>query len=201
MSRYGFDACSCGSSMLKPTESPPPSCAPRFAASITPGPPPVTTAQPRSAKQPSRPRAPARTPGCRSSIRAEPKIAAAGRSIRVDLRRSPRGTPPRSSRPRRRDPRPGCRGSAVVHASEAVLRQVRHVGADREAAAAVPAVEDAGDDRLARGRRRTRASASSATTAPPSRIPNGSRLNRLRKKPKYASAIEQRRSRAPRPTT
>ena len=35
--------------MLKPTDRPPPSCAPRFAASITPGPPPVTTAQPRSA--------------------------------------------------------------------------------------------------------------------------------------------------------
>src|SRR5215211_2537207 len=32
--------------MLKPIESPPPSLAPRFAASITPGPPPVTTANP-----------------------------------------------------------------------------------------------------------------------------------------------------------
>ena len=36
--------------MLKPTESPPPSFAPRLAASITPGPPPVITAQPCSAK-------------------------------------------------------------------------------------------------------------------------------------------------------
>src|SRR5205823_5134768 len=35
MSRYPFARCSCGSSMLKPTERPPPSFAPRFAASIT----------------------------------------------------------------------------------------------------------------------------------------------------------------------
>src|ERR671931_491558 len=51
MSRYGFDSCSCGSSMLKPTESPPPSRAPRFAASMTPGPPPVTIANPASASR------------------------------------------------------------------------------------------------------------------------------------------------------
>ena len=37
--------------MLNPTESPPPSLAPRFAASITPGPPPVTTVNPASAKR------------------------------------------------------------------------------------------------------------------------------------------------------
>ena len=36
--------------MLKPTESPPPSLQPRLAASITPGPPPVTTAKCASAK-------------------------------------------------------------------------------------------------------------------------------------------------------
>ena len=42
--------CSCGSVMLKPTERPPPSLQPRFAASITPGPPPVTTANWASAK-------------------------------------------------------------------------------------------------------------------------------------------------------
>ena len=35
--------------MLRPTENPPPSFAPRFAASITPGPPPVITDQPASA--------------------------------------------------------------------------------------------------------------------------------------------------------
>src|SRR5260221_220719 len=51
MSMYGFDPCSWGSSMLKPTERPPPSLQPRFAASITPGPPPVTTAQPASANR------------------------------------------------------------------------------------------------------------------------------------------------------
>src|SRR4026207_489473 len=44
--------------MLKPTESPPPSLQPRFAASMTPGPPPVTTANPASAN--ARPAAPAR---------------------------------------------------------------------------------------------------------------------------------------------
>jgi hypothetical protein len=37
--------------MLKPTESPPASLQPRFAASITPGPPPVTTAKPAPAKR------------------------------------------------------------------------------------------------------------------------------------------------------
>ncbi len=36
--------------MLNPTEIPPPSFAPRLAASITPGPPPVTTDQPARAK-------------------------------------------------------------------------------------------------------------------------------------------------------
>src|SRR2546423_795037 len=50
MSRYGFSCCSCGSSMLKPTLRPPPSLQPRFAASMTPGPPPVITAQPCSPK-------------------------------------------------------------------------------------------------------------------------------------------------------
>ncbi len=49
MSQYAFNPCSCGSSMLNPTDSPPASLHPRFAASITPGPPPVTTAKPASA--------------------------------------------------------------------------------------------------------------------------------------------------------
>ena len=72
--------CSWGSSMLKPTDRPPPSCAPRFAASITPGPPPVTTAQPASAKL--RPTARAASYGSlSSSTRAEPNSATAGRSI------------------------------------------------------------------------------------------------------------------------
>ena len=41
----GFGTCSCGSVMLKPTDAAPTSCAPRFAASITPGPPPVAITQ------------------------------------------------------------------------------------------------------------------------------------------------------------
>src|SRR5215813_3086227 len=37
---YGFANCSCGSSIESPTDFPPASYAPRFAASIIPGPPP-----------------------------------------------------------------------------------------------------------------------------------------------------------------
>ena len=74
----GSGCCSCGSSMLKPTEQPPPSCAPRFAPSITPPPPPVTTAQPASPKR--RPTARAASYGLLpSATRAEPKSATAGR--------------------------------------------------------------------------------------------------------------------------
>src|SRR5256885_4836608 len=46
MSRYGLELCSKGSSMLQPTEQFPPSCAPLFAASIIPGPPPVIIPNP-----------------------------------------------------------------------------------------------------------------------------------------------------------
>ncbi len=49
--RYGLDLCSNGSSMLQPTESPPASKAPRFAASMMPGPPPVITANPSRASR------------------------------------------------------------------------------------------------------------------------------------------------------
>src|SRR5690606_21354425 len=45
-SRYGLWACSWGSTMLQPTERAPPSLAPRFAASMMPGPPPVMMAKP-----------------------------------------------------------------------------------------------------------------------------------------------------------
>src|SRR6266487_3617946 len=66
--------------MLKPTERPPASFAPRFAASITPGPPPVTTAQPCAANK--RPASRARSyTGSPSRMRAEPKMVTAGRSI------------------------------------------------------------------------------------------------------------------------
>ena len=41
--------CSCGSSMPSPTDLPPAAAAPRLAASMMPGPPPVMTAMPRSA--------------------------------------------------------------------------------------------------------------------------------------------------------
>src|SRR6266511_610674 len=66
--------------MLKPTDRPPPSLAPRFAASITPPPPPVTTAQPCSPNSRPVSRAAAYA-GCSSPIRAEPNMATAGRSI------------------------------------------------------------------------------------------------------------------------
>ncbi len=44
MSTQGLIPCSNGSSMPSPTETPPAWLAPRFADSITPGPPPVITA-------------------------------------------------------------------------------------------------------------------------------------------------------------
>ena len=63
--------------MLKPTESPPASLQPRFAASITPGPPPVTTAKPASANAPAVARACSYV-GAPSAMRADPKIETAG---------------------------------------------------------------------------------------------------------------------------
>ena len=44
ISHQSLSYCSNGNSMPSPTESPPASAAPRFAASMTPGPPPVMTA-------------------------------------------------------------------------------------------------------------------------------------------------------------
>ena len=49
--RRGWAAAPCGSSMLSPTERPPASAAPRLAASIRPGPPPVITVKPCLARQ------------------------------------------------------------------------------------------------------------------------------------------------------
>ena len=43
-STHSLSSCSNGSSMPSPTDSPPASQAPRLAASIAPGPPPVMTA-------------------------------------------------------------------------------------------------------------------------------------------------------------
>src|SRR6266702_2448912 len=44
---YGFANCSCGSSIERPTDLPPASYAPRFAASMMPGPPPEQTTKRR----------------------------------------------------------------------------------------------------------------------------------------------------------
>src|SRR4051794_4273686 len=90
---YSFIRCSCGSSIPKPTERPPPSRQPRFAASITPGPPPVTTAQPASPKSRAVSRASSYA-GDPSRDRAEPKQETAGRSIR-----STASNPARNSSP------------------------------------------------------------------------------------------------------
>src|SRR5581483_7763857 len=70
-STYSLRPCSKGSSMPRPTEVPPASCAPRLAASIAPGPPPVITAQPASTRA-----RPMRTPAAYSqesgAVLAEP---------------------------------------------------------------------------------------------------------------------------------
>src|SRR5581483_139579 len=52
VSRYGFGFCSTGSVMLQPTDRPPASRAPRLAASMIPGPPPVITVKPARASAP-----------------------------------------------------------------------------------------------------------------------------------------------------
>ena len=77
--------------MLKPTLRPPPSLQPRFAASITPGPPPVTTAKPASAKSRAVSRA-WRYASLSSPTRAEPKIETAGRSISSTFWKPPRNS-------------------------------------------------------------------------------------------------------------
>ena len=46
---HWFNPCSCGNSMPSPTDLPPASAAPLFAASMMPGPPPVMTAMLRLA--------------------------------------------------------------------------------------------------------------------------------------------------------
>ena len=48
MSQYGLPPCSNGSSMFSPIEGAPASFAPRLAASMIPGPPPVMIASPLS---------------------------------------------------------------------------------------------------------------------------------------------------------
>lgn len=69
--------------MPSPTESPPASLAPRLAASITPGPPPVITAYPARARAAPSSSA-SRHSGLSGMLRAEPKtLTAGGRSARV----------------------------------------------------------------------------------------------------------------------
>src|SRR6202171_1585004 len=72
--------CSKGRSMFRPTESPRPSRAPRLAASIVPGPPPVMMAKPRRASSAARARA-ASYIGSGGRTRAEPKKVTAGPTV------------------------------------------------------------------------------------------------------------------------
>src|ERR671914_428270 len=76
MSRCPLRACSNGSSMPSPIDSAPASRAPRLAASITPGPPPVMTAIPSSPIMRAVSRARAYS-GSSGGVRAEPKKDAA----------------------------------------------------------------------------------------------------------------------------
>ena len=64
--------------MLQPTERPPSSRAPRLAASIMPGPPPVITVKPSALTRAARLRARARNTDASSSNRAEPKMVTHG---------------------------------------------------------------------------------------------------------------------------
>ena len=83
---HSFIPCSNGSSMLSPTEGAPESTAPRFAASMIPGPPPVMTAKPASPSRRPTSRAAAYR-GSSGSVRAEPNTTAAG--PRSDSSRKP----------------------------------------------------------------------------------------------------------------
>ena len=76
MSTYGFPCCSNGSSMFSPTDVEPPSLAPRFAASMIPGPPPVMIAMPSSLSSRATARASSYC-GSPSGTRADPKIETA----------------------------------------------------------------------------------------------------------------------------
>src|SRR2546428_8547194 len=77
---YSLRPCSKGSSMLRPTDRPRPSRAPRLAASMVPGPPPVITAKPRRASSAARARA-ASYIGAGGRTRADPKKVTAGPTV------------------------------------------------------------------------------------------------------------------------
>src|SRR5689334_15956639 len=118
--------------MLNPTESPPPSRAPRFAPSITPPPPPVTTAQPASPNL--RPTSRAHRYGLLpSSTRADPKSATAGRSMRATISNPARNSSAIFATDASMSDVPSSRilRSSVTR-SESVLRDVRRDHADRE---------------------------------------------------------------------
>src|SRR5918995_752143 len=145
MSQYGLTPCSWGNSMLKPTETAPPSCAPRLAASIAPGPPPVMTLKLAFANSRAVSRA-AEYTGCCSRMRAEPKIETAGLGIFATaskplvnssaIRRTRRRSAP-SSLSRRRRSSTGCLqvlvDVACAHREDEERGEAEVNRADREA--------------------------------------------------------------------
>ena len=128
--------------------SPPPS---------RPGPPPVTTAKPASAKSARRSRAPCSYVGDSSPTRAEPKIETAGRSISLDLLeageelgRDQRRRRSRSSPSRRRSSRCGST-SLFAHSRPAGRGRADHrrARARRRVRTRVERHRRAGDDAAA----------------------------------------------------
>src|SRR3954469_498906 len=77
MLAYLLMPCSCGSSIPRPTETPPTSAAPRLAASMIPGPPPVMIVMPLPASRAARSRAFAYIASS-GWVRADPKMLTAG---------------------------------------------------------------------------------------------------------------------------
>src|SRR3989442_13929352 len=77
---YSLRPCSKGRPMLRPTDRPRPSRAPRLAASMVPGPPPVITAKPRRASSAARGRA-GWYIGSGGRTRADPKKVTGGPTV------------------------------------------------------------------------------------------------------------------------
>ena len=132
MSRYGFGACSCGSSMLKPTESPPPS----LGAAVR------RLHHARAAAGDDREPGLGQQPADRARLlvrRRRPRRSAPSRRRSPPGRdpcrppRSPRGTPRRSSRCASRGRRRRVlEDAAVCPRSEPVLRDVARRHAEHE---------------------------------------------------------------------
>ena len=180
--------------MLSPTESTPASWAPRLAASIVPGPPPVITAKPGLAERAARPRGRARTrarrAACGRSRRCRPRgpmpaerleaRAAARASIRrrrsasVRVERTSRCSAQMISSPRRGG-RIGGRAAhcSVRFASGAATTFASSHGSIRKTTAAPrrsrrrhrPGARRPARDRAADGRRRSAPRASCASAA------------------------------------